>query len=191
VAGFIHDALEVKFLILYITARLAEPVPFDTLLDLTLCDDGVDYFSFAECLRDLVSTQHVSLSPEGRYAVTEKGLRNSKICEDAIPYSVRLKCDQNVDTCNRAMRRDRQVRAVWNRRKDGAFTLRLSLDDDRGNVMDLRLTVPREEMAKILADRFRSAPERVYTDFLSVLMGRGEKPRHSGKRNRGTVDRKP
>ena len=30
--GFIHDKLEIKFLILYITARLVEPVPFDLSL---------------------------------------------------------------------------------------------------------------------------------------------------------------
>ncbi|EJW93152.1 hypothetical protein EVA_18741, partial [gut metagenome] len=54
--GFIHDKLEIKFLILYIAARVIEPVPFDTVLDLTMCDDGVDYFDFSECLTDLVKT---------------------------------------------------------------------------------------------------------------------------------------
>ena len=49
--GFIQDKLEIKFLILYLAARVIEPVPFDTLLDLTLCDDAVDYFDFSECLQ--------------------------------------------------------------------------------------------------------------------------------------------
>ena len=52
--GFIHDKLEIKFLILYITARVIEPIPFDTVWDLAMCDEGVDYFDFAECLSDLV-----------------------------------------------------------------------------------------------------------------------------------------
>ena len=38
--GFIQDKLEIKFLILYLAARVIEPVPFDTMLDLTLCDDA-------------------------------------------------------------------------------------------------------------------------------------------------------
>ena len=29
--GFIHDKLEIKFLILYIAARVIEPIPFDTV----------------------------------------------------------------------------------------------------------------------------------------------------------------
>ena len=51
--GFIHDKLEIKLLILYITARVIEPIPFDTVWDLAMCDEGVDYFDFAECLSDL------------------------------------------------------------------------------------------------------------------------------------------
>ena len=94
--GFIQDKLEIKFLILYLAARVIEPVPFDTLLDLTLCDDAVDYFDFSECLADLVKTEHLTLDEEsGLYAITEKGRRNSEICETSLPYSVRLRCDKN------------------------------------------------------------------------------------------------
>ena len=45
--GFIHDKLDIKFLILYLMARVASPVDFATLADLTFCDDGVEYFDFA------------------------------------------------------------------------------------------------------------------------------------------------
>ena len=34
--GFVQDELDLKVLILYIAARVIEPVPFDTILDLTL-----------------------------------------------------------------------------------------------------------------------------------------------------------
>ena len=62
--GFIHDKLEIKFLILYIVARVIEPIPFDTVLDLTLCDDAIDYFDFSDCLADLVRTEHMTLKDE-------------------------------------------------------------------------------------------------------------------------------
>ena len=69
--GFIQDELEIKFLILYIAARVIEPVPFDTILDLTLCDDAIDYFDFSDCLTDLVRTEHLTLSDDGLYFITE------------------------------------------------------------------------------------------------------------------------
>lgn len=168
--GFIHDKLEIKFLILYITARIIEPVPFDTVLDLAMCDDGVDYFDFAECLRDLVKTGHLTFSDSGLYAITDKGMRNSQICESSLPYSVRLRCDKNVGECNRKLRRKSQVKASCEKRTNGTYTVSLSLDDDMGSVMDLKLMVAREDMAAVLADRFRNAPERIYGQIINVLL---------------------
>lgn len=54
--GFIHDKLDIKFLILYLMARAAAPIDFPTLTDLTMCDDGVDYFEFTEAVAELVET---------------------------------------------------------------------------------------------------------------------------------------
>ena len=169
--GFIHDKLEIKFLILYIAARLIEPVPFDTLLDLTLCDDAIDYFDFSECLADLVKTEHLSLDRHsGLYAITEKGRRNSEICETSLPYSIRLRCDKNLTRCNRALRRKNQVKSATELRPNGTYTVSLSLDDDMGNIMDLKLMVPREDMGKLLAARFRRAPEKLYSQIIDLLL---------------------
>lgn len=172
-AGFIHDKLEIKFLILYIAARVIEPVPFDTMLDLTMCDEGVDYFDFSECLRDLVKTEHLTVSDGGLYAITEKGERNSQICESSLPYSVRLKCDKNIGECNRLLRRKSQVRASCEKRPNGTYSVNLSLRDDVGSLMDLKLMVVREDLANILVERFRQAPEKTYNEIISALLADG------------------
>ena len=64
--GFIHDKLDIKFLILYLMARAAAPIDFPTLTDLTMCDDGVDYFEFTEAVAELVETDHLTLE-DGLY----------------------------------------------------------------------------------------------------------------------------
>ena len=87
-AGFIHDKLDIKFLVLYLMARVASPVDFSTLADLTFCDDGVEYFDFAAALAELVDTGHLELKDD-KYSITEKGRRNGKICESSLAYSVR------------------------------------------------------------------------------------------------------
>ena len=172
--GFIHDKLEIKFLILYITARVIEPIPFDTVLDLTMCDDGVDYFDFSECLNDLVKTEHLTLSEDGMYAITDKGLRNSRICESSLPYSVRLQCDKNLATCNRKLRRKSQVRSSWEKRSNGTYTVSMALDAATGSIMDLQVTALQEEMAVMLAERFRKAPEKLYSEIMNVLLSDGQ-----------------
>ena len=134
--GFIHDKLDIKFLVLYLMARVASPVDFPTLADLTFCDDGVEYFDFAESVAELVDTEHLTLE-DGKYSITDKGRRNGKICESSLAFSVRRKCDQNLARVNGVLRRDAQVRTELLPREDGGVTLRLILDDDKGNIMTL------------------------------------------------------
>lgn len=168
--GFIQDKLEIKFLILYIAARVIEPVPFDTLLDLTLCDDAIDYFDFSECLTDLVRTEHLTVSDSGLYALTGKGRRNSAICESSLPYSVRLRCDRNLKEWNRKLRRQSQVKSLVEQRPNGTYTVKLTLNDDKGGVMDLRLMMVEQDQAKAVAKRFREDPEALYGQIIRLLL---------------------
>jgi hypothetical protein len=167
--GFIRDKLQIKFLILYIAARVSQPLPLEKMQDLTMCDDGIDYFSFSECMSDLVKTDHLHLTEEGLYAITPKGLRNSEICESSLPYSVRMRTDRNVAACNKELLRQAQVRARVGRRDNGTYTVTLSLRDDFDELMHLEVMVATEPMANDLAERFRKNPEQLYTEILSTL----------------------
>ena len=109
--GFIQDKLEIKFLILYVASRLIEPVPFEAMQELTMCDDGIDFFDFSECLSNLVESQHLTLSDDGLYAITEKGLHNGAICESSLPYSVRLRADKNITIFNQKLKRRAQIKS--------------------------------------------------------------------------------
>lgn len=174
--GFIQDKLEIKFLILYVAMKLIEPVPFEGLQDLTMCDEGVDYFDFSECLNDLVRSQHLSLSEDGLYAITEKGRRNGEICESSLPYSVRLRADQNLDAYNQKLRRRAQIRSSVQPRANGTFTVSLRLNDEQdAPILDMALMVPQEEMANELAARFRAEAEQIYSRVIGALFEKKKK----------------
>ena len=167
--GFIHDKLDIKFLVLYLMARVASPVDFPTLADLTFCDDGVEYLDFAESVAELVDTEHLTLE-DGKYSITDKGRRNGKICESSLAFSVRRKCDQNLARVNGVLRRDAQVRTELLPREDGGVTLRLILDDDKGNIMTLDMLTVSTDQADHLAEKFRAEPEKLYHGILQVLL---------------------
>lgn len=177
--GFIHDKLDMKLLILYFMCRVAAPVDFATVTGLTVCDDGIDYFDFAEALSELVDTGHLTLE-DGLYAITEKGRANSAACESSLPFSVKRKCSAQLVKLNGILRRNAQVRAETSPRPDGGVSLRLFLDDETGNLLTLEMFCGSQEQAERLARNFRAEPERIYNEVLSALLSRdGDK--ESGK----------
>lgn len=71
---------------------------------------------------------------------------------------MRRKCDRNLAKVNGVLRRDAQVRAEILPRDDGAHTLRLILDDDKGNIMTLDLLTVSEEQAGRLGGKIPHPP---------------------------------
>lgn len=169
--GFIHDKLDIKFLVLYLLSRTQAPIDFATLTDLAMCDEGVDYFLFTQAVSELVTSEHLLLEEE-LYSITEKGRKNGSICEENLPFSVRQKCDRNLAQLNARLRQESQIRAeVLPRPENGGFTVRMILDDNRDNLMTLELYSPTQEQADLLSASFRSGPDRVYRTLLSALLG--------------------
>ena len=168
--GFISGKLEIKFLILFIASRVVEPVPFETLQEVAMCDGGVDYFGFSECLADLVRTEHMALS-DGLYAITDKGRRNSAVCESSLPYSVRMAAEQKLALCNEQLKRRALVKTDLRSREKGGYEVSLSLSDELDELMNLRLLVTRQDMALELQKRFREGAEKIYAKILADLYG--------------------
>ena len=166
--GFIQDDLDLKLLVLYIMDRAAGPITFLQLFELALCDAGVDYFSLAQAVDHMVATGQLT-KEEDRYAITEKGRRNSQICEGGLPRSVRRHCDDNLIQVNAALRRESQVRARIMDREDGTATLCLSLEDDSSPLLHLALLSPGREQAERWAETFQSDPSALYMNVIKLL----------------------
>ncbi|MCI8477328.1 MAG: DUF4364 family protein [Oscillospiraceae bacterium] len=171
--GFIRGKLDIKLLVLYIMERIAAPIDFVTLTDLALCDEGVDYFEFAESVAELVASEHLCLE-ENYYTITEKGRQDGAACESSLSYSVKRRCNGNLSKVNSMLRRNAQVRAEVLPRTDGTLTTRLTLDDENGNLMTIELLCVNEEQSRRLSEGFKAKPERVYNEVLNALLDSGD-----------------
>ena len=172
--GFIRDKLDVKVLVLYLTARTAAPIDFPTLTDLSMCDEGVDYFMFSEAVSDLQESGHLMVE-NNRYSITEKGRKICSICEEDLPPSIRQKCDRNLAVLNARLRQEAQIRTeIIPRAESKGFTVRMILDDNDGNLMTAELYSPTEDQANNLAAAFRKYPDRIYRSLVAALQDAAE-----------------
>lgn len=166
--GFIQDELDLKLLILYIMDRAAGPITFLQLFELALCDAGVDYFSLTQAVEHMVSTGQLSKERD-RYAITDKGRRNSQICQSSLPRSVRRHCDENLVKVNEALRLEAQVRVQVMGREDGTATLCLTLEDNASPLLHMALLAPSPEQAGLWGEVFRQDPSALYMGVINLL----------------------
>lgn len=166
--GYIHDKLDLKMLELYLLARAAGPIDPNTLADLVLRHEGVDYFDFTEATAELVESGHFALDDQG-YSITDKGRNASAATEVSLPYSVRRRCGQDLAPVNAALRRNAQIRGETVVRDNGDIVARMTLDDDGGNLLTIELLCPSREQAGRMIEAFRSRPEQIYNDVLEAL----------------------
>lgn len=168
--GFIQNELDLKLLVLYIMARTAGPITFLQLLELALCDAGVDYFSLTQAVNHMVETGQLSKEND-RFSITDKGRRNSEICESSLPYSIRMHCDENLVKVNQALRREAQVQTQITDNEDGTCTLQLHLNDVGSPLLTLDLLVPGRPQASNMSQRFQEDPAALYHAIIGLLSG--------------------
>lgn len=166
--GFIQNELDLKLLVLYIMSRAAGPITFLQLLELALCDAGVDYFSLTQSVEHMVETGQLS-KDEDYYSITDKGRRNSGICESSLPYSVRMHCDENLVKVNEALRREAQIQTKILDNSDGTCTLHLALNDVGSPLLTLDLLVPDRPHAISMSHQFQTDPAGLYHSIIGLL----------------------
>ena len=106
---------------------------------------------------------------ENRYSITDKGRRNSQICESSLPLSVRLHCDENLVKVNDALRQEAQVQVRIADNEDGTATLFLTLLDLDTPMLHLELLSPDRERAAAWSAAFRANPGQFYLNITQLL----------------------
>ena len=167
--GFIHEKLEIKILILFILRRLPEPVSLDVLTDIAMCDDGISYFDFVECVNELVKSDHLRLE-DGKYSPTAKGRRNGEITEVNLPYSVRQKAEKKTSALRAEQNRDAMIKTSRTVNPDGACTVALALSDGVGEIVSMELFAANEQQAMELEKGFRENAEKIYNAIIKLIL---------------------
>ena len=168
--GFIHEKLDIKILILFVLRRLPLETSAEALAELVLCDGGIGYFDFADCLSQLVASGQVEEPAPNHYRIAERGARNADILEDSLPFSVRARAERGIAPVAAAMRRDAMIKTSHRMNKDGCW-VELSMSDGFGDIINLRLLCAGESQATILEKNFRAGAEDFYNHVIERLSG--------------------
>ena len=83
---------------------------------------------------------------------------------------LKLAADKNITVFNQKLRRRAQIRSEITPRPNGTYTVSLAFCDEQDSpLLKMELMVPKEVMAKDLADRFRKNTEQLYASVINAL----------------------
>lgn len=168
--GFIHGMLDVKILILFVTARALYPMDVQKVYELCFQDDRLSYFDVKIAVPEMVTSGHLEEVEPGLYVITEKGREHEEITRDAVAYPVMQRALAAVEKFNKEARRDKLLKTQIVPRENGEFTVILGLDDDKSNLMTLELLAPTESQAKRLVRQFHKRAEATYGMLVDYLL---------------------
>lgn len=171
--GFIHDMMDVKVLILFVTARSSYPMTVQEIYEVSYQDECLSYFDVCTAVPEMVKSGHLSEQGES-YVITEKGRADGALLEDSIAFTVKQKAENAVARFNRQLRRSSFVRTQTIPRETGDVSVIMSLDDETGNLMTLELMAPDQRQAVRLAKLFEKKAETVYDLVMTELLDEEE-----------------
>ena len=168
--GFIHDMMDVKVLILFVTARSNYPMTTQEIYELCYQDDCLSYFDVCTAIPEMVKSGHLRELEGEKYEITPKGRETGDLTVDSIAFTVKQRAENAVSRFNRQIRRSSFVKTQIIPRENGDFSVLMSLDDEMGNLMTLELVAPDQRQAVRLSKLFENKAENVYNLTMAELL---------------------
>ena len=168
--GFIHDMMDVKVLILLVTARSNYPLTVQEIYELCYQDDCLSYFDVCTAVPEMAASGHLKQVENDKYEITEKGRETGSLTEDSIAFTVKQRAENAVARFNRQIRRSSFVKTQTVPRSNGDYSVLMTLDDEMGNLMTLELVAPNQPQAVRLGKLFQRKAENVYSLVMAELL---------------------
>ena len=168
--GFIHDMMDVKVLILFVTARSDYPLSVQEIYELCYQDECLSYFDVCTAVPEMVISGHLRETAEGKFEITEKGREDGELTADSIAFTVKQRAENAVARYNRQIRRSSFVKTQVVTRENGEYSVVMALDDEKGNLMTLELMAPDSGQAVRLSKLFEKRAEELYSLMMMALL---------------------
>lgn len=168
--GFIHDMMDVKVLILFVTARSNYALTVQEIYELCYQDDCLSYFDVCTAIPEMETSGHLEKLAEDRYQITEKGREAGSVTEDSVAFTVRQRAETAVERYNRKMHRSNFIKTQIVPRENEEYSVIMSLRDEVSTLMTLELAAPNRRQASHLSKLFEDKAEFVYKLVMQGLL---------------------
>lgn len=187
----LKDKNDIKIFILYLLKNLQYPLDFNTISDMVVQDEFVNYFDFAECFAELLdmgiieqirigddTRAEASIGENGRpekkeelYRITEDGIGVVEQLQSNLLNVIKEKSLKSAMRMLSFKSRGSQVKCEGDRKEDGKYEFKCEILENKSTVLKIDLTVDTKEQLDKMLYNFDERPEVVYRGLITLLTG--------------------
>lgn len=166
-SSLIDEKINIKVLIMFVLDKIGFYVTKDDLGEICCSELNYDYFSFSDCLYELIDSGHVA-EKKDLYSITIKGKNNVAALYDSLPYSTRKKAEKLSAPIKEKLSRQSMITAEHIKKGD-SVKVHLELSDGKGDVFNLEMLCPNEAVAEKIEKKFKNDAEGYYMSIIELF----------------------
>ncbi len=182
---------DIKIFILYLLKNLKYPLDFNTISDIVVQDEFVNYFDFAECFAELLDsgtielirvgdeiTNEAAIGKNGRpekkdelYSITENGVIVVEQLQSNLLNMIKEKSLKSAMRLISFKQRGFEVKCDGAEREDGKYDLHCEVIENKERLLEVNILVNDKQRYDQMMYNFNERPEVIYRGVVSLLTG--------------------
>ena len=173
----LNNKTDIKIFILYLLSNVGYPLSYGQINDITVQDDFVGSFEFAECFSELLETGNVKECEEDSektYLITEQGKSVAAALQSDILGFIRTKSLKSALRYLSFQKRGSYVHTEVVQRPDGKFDLKCQVAEPDNPTLEIQVAIDNRYQLNRMRHHFEENPETVYRSILALLSGEAD-----------------
>ena len=167
------DPFAIKVFILYLLSNIDEPIDFETVNDIVVQDEFVNYFDVSICFAELVDVQQViETEKDGKklYSISESGREAVSSVEETLYSDIK---DKALRSALRilALKRTGNKVSTGIRECSGGYIVECKIEDREKTLFHSEVFVPDKVFAEKMKLNTEERAEIIYKGSLALLSG--------------------
>ena len=162
-----------KLIVLYMLNRVTFPLTNAQVSDFILEREYTDYLTLQQVLNELVDAQMISsetIRNRTHLAITPEGRETLNFFQNRINYAIKKEIDTYFRENEVTLRNEVSVLGdYYYRAATGEYEAHLVAKEKGVNLMDLKISVPTEEMASGICDNWQKKNQQIYKYLMEQL----------------------
>lgn len=162
-----------KLMILYILSRVDFPLSNAQLTAFILEKEYTNYFNIQKAISELLDDKYIALKTirnTSLYLITDSGNETLLFFDNLISPGIKEDIEVYLAKNKYELKEELSTPADYSHIKKGEFSVRLRVIERDAHLIDLTLTVPSEEEAILMCNKWSEKSSNIYTYLMSALL---------------------